>query len=170
VRCASGAGELLRRDVPGVASASRALTGAPLEHLTHEHVALDFAGAEEELGAATIDAGSLASPESLEEFLEKEWVRSLFALSVENLRELCVEKERERTFQLFEAYDLEGDSNISYERLAAEYGIAASDVTNALAWARREFRKIALERLRELCSSEDEFLREAKAVFGWDAQ
>src|ERR1700757_4129607 len=37
-----------------------------------EHVALDFAGAEEELGAATIDAGSLASPESLEEFFEKE--------------------------------------------------------------------------------------------------
>jgi hypothetical protein len=24
--------------------------------------------------------------------------------------------------------------------------------------------------LRELCSTEDEFLREAKAVFGWDAQ
>ena len=97
-------------------------------------------------------------------------VRNLFALAVENLRQLCVEKERERTFQLFEAYDLEGDSNISYQRLAAEYGIAASDVTNALAWARREFRKIALERLRELCSTEDEFLREAKAVFGWDAQ
>jgi len=134
------------------------------------HVALDFAGAEEELGAATIDAASLASPESLEEFFEKEWVRSLFALAVENLRQLCVEKQRERAFQLFEAYDLEDGDNISYERLAAEYGIAVTDVTNALAWARREFRKIALERLRELCSTEDEFLREAKTVFGWGAQ
>jgi len=134
-----------------------------------DHVALDFAGAEEELGASTLDPASLASPESLEAFFEKEWVRSLFALAVEDLRRLCLEKQRERTFQLFEAYDLEGDDAVSYERLAAEYGIAVTDVTNALAWARREFRKIALQRLRELCSTEDEFQREAKAVFGWNA-
>ena len=134
-----------------------------------QHVALDFAGAEEELGAASIDAESLASPESLDAFFEKEWVRSLFALAIEDLRQLSVEKQRERTFLLFEAYDLEGDEEISYERLAAEYGIRVTDVTNALGWARREFRKIALERLRELCGSEEEFLREAKAVFGRDA-
>jgi len=134
-----------------------------------QHIALDFAGAEEELGVATIDAASLASPESLEAFFEREWVRSLFALAVEDLRQLCVAKQRERTFLLFEAYDLEGDDKISYERLAADYGIRVTDVTNALGWARREFRKIALERLRELCGTEDEFLREAKAVFGWDA-
>jgi hypothetical protein len=45
-----------------------------------------------------------------------------------------------------------------------------SDVTNALAWARREFRKIALGRLRELCGSEEEFHREARAAFGWDTK
>jgi RNA polymerase sigma factor (sigma-70 family) len=134
-----------------------------------QHVALDFAGAEEELGAATIDAASLASPESLDALFEKEWVRSLFALAIEDLRQLSVEKQRERTFLLFEAYDLEGDEEISYERLAAEYGIRVTDVTNALGWARREFRKIALERLRELCGSEEEFLREEKTFFGRDA-
>jgi len=52
-----------------------------------------------------IDPAKIASPESLEEFFEKEWVRSLFALAVEELRELCVTRERERTFRLFEAYD-----------------------------------------------------------------
>jgi len=45
-----------------------------------------------------------------------------------------------------------------------------TDVTNALAWARREFRRIALERLRELCATEEEFRREARAVFGWDSK
>jgi len=45
-----------------------------------------------------------------------------------------------------------------------------TDVTNALAWARREFRKIALERLRELSGTEEEFQREARAAFGWDAK
>jgi RNA polymerase sigma factor (sigma-70 family) len=134
------------------------------------HVALDFAGAEEELGGTVMDPAAIASSESLEEFFEKEWVRSLFALAVENLRQLCVERERERTFHLFEAYDLEGNEKISYDQLSKEYGIAVTDVTNALAWARREFRKIALERLRELCGSEEEFQREARAAFGWDSK
>jgi len=134
------------------------------------HVALDFSAAEEELGATVIDPAKIASPESLEEFFEKEWVRSLFALAVEELRELCSACERERTFHLFEAYDLQGNEKISYEQLSNEYGIPVTDVTNALAWARREFRRIALERLRELCGSEEEFHREARAAFGGDAK
>ncbi|HEY6263495.1 MAG TPA: sigma-70 family RNA polymerase sigma factor [Candidatus Acidoferrum sp.] len=134
------------------------------------HVELDFSSAEEELGAAVMDPAAIPSPESLEEFFEKEWVRSLFALAVEELRELCAAKERERTFLLFEAYDLDGSEKISYEQLAQEYGIPLTDVTNALAWARREFRRIALERLREICGSEEEFQRETRAAFGWDAK
>jgi len=134
------------------------------------HVALDFAAAEEELGATAIDPAKIASPESLEEFFEKEWVRSLFALAVEDLRESCEQRERTRTFHLFEAYDLEGNEKSSYEQLSKDYGISLTDVTNALAWARREFRKIALDRLRELCGSEEEFHREARAAFGWDAK
>jgi RNA polymerase sigma factor (sigma-70 family) len=134
------------------------------------HVALDFAGAEEELGATVMDPAAIPSPESLEEFFEKEWVRSLFALAVEDLRELCAARERERTFRLFESYDLDGNKQITYEQLSREFGIPVTDVTNALAWARREFRRIALERLRELCATEEEFQREARAVFGWDSK
>ena len=134
------------------------------------HIALDFSAAEEELGATAIDPEKIASPESLEEFFEKEWVRSLFALAVEDLRKLCDERERARTFHLFEAYDLDGDSKLSYEQLSKDYGISVTDVTNALAWARREFRRIALDRLRELCGSQEEFQREARAAFGWDAK
>ncbi|MCU1241502.1 MAG: hypothetical protein JWO71_2228 [Candidatus Acidoferrum typicum] len=133
------------------------------------HVALDFPAAEGELAGATIDPASIPSPESLEEFFEREWVRSLFALAVEDLRKLCSERERERTFRLFDDYDLSDDEEISYERLAAEYAMPVTDVTNALSWARREFRRIALERLRELCGSDEEFHREAHAVFGSDA-
>ncbi|HVH72429.1 MAG TPA: hypothetical protein VNB49_15150, partial [Candidatus Dormibacteraeota bacterium] len=95
-----------------------------------------------------------------------EWLRSLFSVAVEELRQFCLSRERERTFRLFEAYDLEGQDNISYEQLAREYAISISDVTNALAWARREFRRIALARLRELCGSDEEFQREAHAAFG----
>ncbi len=110
------------------------------------HLALDFPAAEGELAGATIDPAAIPSSESLEEFFEKEWIRSLF-----------------------EEYDLTGDPDISYDKLAQEYAIPVTDVTNALSWARREFRRIALERLREICASEDEFHREARAVFGSDA-
>ena len=134
------------------------------------HVALDFAAAEEELGGAVIDPTSIPSPESLEEFFEKEWLRSLFSLAVEELREFCEARRRERTFSLFEAYDLEGHENISYEQLAKDYAIPVTDVTNALAWARREFRRIALGRLRKLCGSEEEFQREARTTFGGNAR
>ena len=135
-----------------------------------QHLALDFAGAEEELGRTVMDPAAIASPDSLEEFFEKEWVRGLFTLAVEELRKHCELQERDRTFRLFEEYDLAGDETISYDRLAQEYGIPMTDVTNALSWARREFRKIALERLREICGSEEEFQREARAVFGWEAK
>lgn len=131
------------------------------------HVLLDFEAAENELSSASMNPAVIPAPESLEEFFEKEWIRSLFALAVEDLRKLCVERERERTFHLFEAYDLDGSDDVSYEQLSGEYGIPVTNVTNALAWARREFRRIALERLQEICASEVEFYREARAIFGW---
>jgi RNA polymerase sigma factor (sigma-70 family) len=134
------------------------------------HLALDFVGAEEELGSNTVDIASIPSPESLEQLFEKEWIRSLFALSVEDLRKLCEQRDRSRTFSLFEDYDLSENKEISYEQLAREYGVSVTDVTNALSWARREFREIALARLREISGSEDEFQREAQAVFGWQAK
>lgn len=130
------------------------------------HVALDFPAAESELSGATIDAASLPSPESLEEFFEKEWIRSLFALAVEDLRQLCENRQRRQTFALFEEYDLAGDENVSYETLSQKHAIPVSDVTNGLAWARREFRAIALQRLREICATEEEFRREARELFG----
>jgi len=50
--------------------------------------------------------------------------------------------------------------------LARKNNIPVTDVTNALSWARREFRRIATERLREICGSEKEFQLEARALFG----
>jgi hypothetical protein len=132
------------------------------------HLALDFPEAEGELAGTTIDPATIPSPESFEEFFEKEWIRSLFALAVEDLRQLCRQHERDRTFHLFEEYDLAGDSDVSYQKLAQQYAIPVTDVTNALSWARREFRRIALQRLREICATDEEFRREARAVFGSD--
>jgi RNA polymerase sigma factor (sigma-70 family) len=132
------------------------------------HLALDFQAVEGELHGVTIEAAFIPSPESLEQFFEKEWIRSLFVLALEDLRRLCEQRKRELTFRLFEDYELADDPEISYEKLSQRYAVPVTDVTNALAWARREFRRSALDRLRQICGSEEEFHREARAIFGWN--
>jgi RNA polymerase sigma factor (sigma-70 family) len=129
------------------------------------HLALDYSAAENELDKQTIDPAIIASPEKFEEFFEKEWIRSLFSSAVEDLRQLCAAREKEAAFALFESYHL-ADNNVSYLQLAEARGISVSDVTNQLAWARREFRRFAQDRLRSVCATEEEFSREAKALFG----
>jgi hypothetical protein len=106
----------------------------------------------------------------MEEFFEKEWVRSLFSLAVETLRGECERRGKQIHFRLFETSDLDdsGDGRASYEQLARDFGIAVTDVTNHLSYTRREFRRIALEKLREMCASDEEFRREARAIFGID--
>src|ERR1700682_5020047 len=100
-------------------------------------LALDFPAAEGELAGLAIDPASIPSPESLEDFFEKQWIRSLFALAVEDLRQLSQRHDRDRTFRLFEEYDLAGDPDVSYQKLAQQYAIPITDVTNALAFGRK---------------------------------
>jgi len=126
------------------------------------HVSLDVDEAEQELTAAP-------STESPEDYFEKEWVRTLFALAVERLRAQCDAEGKKVQFELFERYDL-GDSETrpSYAELAASLGLAVTDVTNYLAFARREFRRCVLNQLREMTGSEAEFRREAQSLLGVD--
>jgi hypothetical protein len=124
------------------------------------HVSLDFQEAEHELAAS----GLSVSPE---DYFEKEWVRTLFALAVERLRAQCQSAGKTTQFLLFERYDL-GDTEArpSYAVLAEEFRIAVTDVTNYLAFARREFRRAVLAQLREMTGSEEEFQREAQTLLG----
>jgi len=54
----------------------------------------------------------------------------------------------------------------SYAGLAAEFSVAVTDVTNYLAFARREFRRLVLLQLQEMTGSEEEFRREAQSLLG----
>jgi hypothetical protein len=109
-----------------------------------------------------------ASVESFDEYLEKEFVRNLFTLAVADLRAFCEGHGKLQHFQLFERYDLDDSvtSRPSYAELAQEFGISVTDVTNHLAYVRREFRRITFEKLREMTCSEAEFRREARALLG----
>jgi DNA-directed RNA polymerase specialized sigma24 family protein len=130
-----------------------------------QFVALDFEGAEGELRHLEI-----ADHENVEAYFEKEWLRSLFSLALAGLRAECESKNRRVHLQLFERYDLDetGAQQLTYDQLAAEFGLSTSNVTNYLALVRREFRRILLEKLRELTTTEEEFHHEARAVLGVD--
>jgi RNA polymerase sigma factor (sigma-70 family) len=127
-----------------------------------EHCALDFEEAEREFISA-------APPETPEAYFDKEWVRSLFALGLQRLRVHCEKAGKSLQFQLFERYDLDdADPKPSYAQLAEEFGLATTDVTNYLAFARREFRRCVLDQLREMTVTDEEFRREAQALLGVD--
>jgi RNA polymerase sigma factor (sigma-70 family) len=129
-------------------------------------VPLDFETAEGELRCH-----DLPVPADMEEFFDREWARSIFALAVERLRTHYMASGRERYFQVFERYDLdasESGARVTYADLARDLGIRATDVTNYLAAARRQFRAFVLDRLRELTATEGEFRAEAKRLLGVD--
>jgi RNA polymerase sigma factor (sigma-70 family) len=126
-------------------------------------LSLDFDGAEEQLRGAKLPVDG-----AINDYFEKEFARSLFSLALESFRSQMLNAGKEIHLRLFERYILneEGSSKTSYKALAEEFGISNSDVTNYLAFGRREFRRIVLERLRELTASDDEFRREARALLG----
>lgn len=122
-------------------------------------VPLDFAAAERELGLAQPDANP-------EELFHREWQRELFALAVEDLRRWASASGRALAFAIFEAHDLSAGARPSYADLAGRHGVAVTKVTNDLAWARRELRRLALDRLAGITSGEAEWRAEGRALFG----
>jgi RNA polymerase sigma factor (sigma-70 family) len=126
------------------------------------HFSLDFEQAERELA-------TVPTSESPEARFDKEWVRSLFALGLQRLRASCASSGKMIHFELFELYDLaDDDPKPSYSQLATKFGLATTDVTNYLAFARREFRRCVLDQLREMTATDQEFRREAQALLGVD--
>jgi DNA-directed RNA polymerase specialized sigma24 family protein len=123
-------------------------------------VPLDFETAEGELQALPLVDGM-----STEEFFHREWVRHLFSGAVDQLKSECDAAGKQTHFLLLERYDLDQTSQ-SYAELAVELGLPVSQVTNYLAWARRQFRRIVLDRIREISGSDEEFEREARHVLG----
>jgi len=138
-------------------SASRLKRGGQIQNLP-----LDCVVAESEL----LQGSEHGCPDP-EELFHREWVRSLFQLAVEDLRESCRSSGRGQVFEVFSRYDLEPSAErLTYGQLGADLGLSAVQVTNYLASARRQFRELVLQRLRDLCATESEFQAEARHLFG----
>jgi RNA polymerase sigma factor (sigma-70 family) len=123
---------------------------------------LDFDAAESELAVGGTEA-------SIEDTFDREWRRSVFTLGVEALRQECAAKGKDPCFRAFERYDLRDPTERpTYETLAAELGVSVPTVTNHLAYARRELRRLVLVKLEEITASHEELRDEARALLGVD--
>ena len=129
-------------------------------------LSLDFDSAENEMKFAQIPTN-----DSMDDYFDKEWIRSLFSVAVEELRKVCETKNKSIYFSIFERYDLSEASSagkLTYDDLASEFKLPTTKVTNYLAYARREFRRILLDKLREITLTEEEFQSEARSLLGMD--
>jgi RNA polymerase sigma factor (sigma-70 family) len=126
-------------------------------------VPIDFGEAEREIGLQASNA-----IDDFDAYFHREWLRSLFASAADRLREACAARGRADRFAVFEQYDLapEESDRPTYAELARRLGLSPTDVTNELAAARREFRRLVLEALREQCATDEEFDAESRALTG----
>ncbi|HET8780775.1 MAG TPA: hypothetical protein VFM63_00035 [Pyrinomonadaceae bacterium] len=132
------------------------------------HFQLDFLTAEDEIAMQSLQANDL----SPEDYFHREWVRWMFTMSVDALRERCAASGRMVHFQLFEAYDLQDDHEnaVSYASLAKTFDLDPATVNNYLAATRRDFRRIVLDKLREITATDEEFRTEACSLLGVDVK
>ena len=126
-------------------------------------VPLDFETAEGEIRShePSVDA-------DVDELFYREWVRALLERSVGDLERYAAGAGRPVMFEVFSRYDLleDPETRPTYTEIARALNLTPATVTNHLAAMRREFRKIVLERLRELTSSDQEWEAEASRLLG----
>jgi DNA-directed RNA polymerase specialized sigma24 family protein len=127
------------------------------------HLSLDFPGAERELGAM-----SAASASDAERFFHDETVRFLFSRVVESLRTSFDTEGRGLIYRVFEQHDLSPGPETTYASVATALSLSVTQVTNHLHTARRRFRELAIEHLRTMSGSDEEFRRDARELFGLD--
>jgi len=121
-----------------------------------EHVAID-------------DVTLAVHDPELDALFDREWARSVVSSAVDALRTECQSLNRETTFAVFLAHDIDGAEDgerTSYRELADRFRIPVTQVTNFLTWARRRFRVHVLDTLRALTADDAEFRNEARALLG----
>jgi len=154
----------LRKCVDGFVANERKAAQRQKRGGDRRFVSLDFEAVETEFR----DHVTAESPEAM---FDREWTRSLFRIALERLQGLCDSNGKEAHFGLFQRYDVADSVNEkrpTYDQLAAEFRIPTTQVTNHLAWARREFRRLVLDTLREITAGEEEFREEASRLLGID--
>lgn len=145
----------LRRCLDGHAKNELTAAGRLKRGGAAQTVSLDFETAERELPLA-------AQCDDPEELFHREWQRRMFEVALADLAKYCESTQRHTQWRVFLRYDLAGGERPSYDQLAAEHSLPATTITNYLAWARRELKRILLDKLARTTGTGPELRREAR--------
>jgi DNA-directed RNA polymerase specialized sigma24 family protein len=124
-------------------------------------VSLDFESAEGELRQIDVP-----DPKDLDELFRREFVRELFAISLNTVRDELHAEGKELQFRVFERYDLEPAEHVTYATVAGEFEIPPTQVTNYLAAVRRRFRTCLLRTLQAASPTESDYQTDARELLG----
>ncbi len=124
-------------------------------------LSLDFPAAEREL-----DAMAAADLTDADRFFHDETVRFLFGRAVASPRQQVADEGRPQVFDVFDRHDLNPARDASYATVASGLGLTVSQVTNHLHLARKLFRGHAIAHLRAISATHEEFVRDARELFG----
>lgn len=113
---------------------------------------------------ADFDPSDAATPE--EAFL-RSWARTVLDDSLREMEHACHAAGQAVAYELFVMRDVNppGDADLSYDGLAKRFGIAVTDVTNFLFRARKELRRIVLNRVRDTVTTDEEAEAEMRELF-----
>jgi DNA-directed RNA polymerase specialized sigma24 family protein len=123
-------------------------------------------------GEAELAGAAPPADDMLDEFFRREWLRSLFELAIHETRDELLGSGKHAHWTIFERYDLYDlaahapGERPTYGELATELDLPATQVTNFLAAARRLFRRVLLDRLRDQCATNAEYREEARELLG----
>lgn len=101
-----------------------------------------------------------------EQAFRLEWMRTLFTAAVMDLRRSYAAEGKTLYMEVFDRYQLSGETDVSYDSVAKELNLKIWDVTNYLADARRRLRNFIQARVRHYCLSEDDFREEMADLLG----
>jgi DNA-directed RNA polymerase specialized sigma24 family protein len=114
------------------------------------------------------DASAVSTDDELATMFEREWTRSVLSIALDALRRESIQRNRESSWQVFEAYEVgrADGARPTYDALARELGIPVTQVTNYLTWARGRFREHVLATVRSLTASDEEYRDEVRSLLG----
>ncbi len=114
------------------------------------------------------EGGDVESPTARtpEEGFDRCWEQTVVREAIGRMKATYESERRPEYFNVFEAYDLTEDRETSYSGLAEKFGIGVTDVTNYIAHARRRFRSLVEEIVRDSVSDPAELTEELRRLFG----
>jgi len=103
-----------------------------------------------------------------QEVFMREWTAAVMNAVLEEIERDYRARGQGDWFDLFALHDLDPPQGerMTYENLARRFGIKVTDVTNRLYRVRQAFRRLVLEKMRDLSASDEEVIAEMRRWFG----